>query len=263
MRPAELYKFVNDQTEWHFTSADKDVDYDGDTYLAVPMGREGVEVSEEIHQANLSITMPVSNAIAAMHLADQTDFQTTVTVFVDNGNDVLVFWKGRIASVSANDDEATVECESIFTSLRRPGLRARYQRSCRHALYGSGCNLDPEDFGVAGIVDSIDDVLVQVSEAALSDDGHYLGGYLKAPDGTLRYIVDHVGDLLTLSRPIQSLIDAVAAEGSGDTTDVTIYPGCDHTMQTCLDKFANLNNYGGFPWIPGETNNPFTGKSIV
>lgn len=263
MRPAELYKFVNDQTEWFFTSADTDVDYNGDTYLAVSIGREGFEISAEINQATLSITVPVSNPIATMHLTDASDFATTLTLFVDDGDSVAAFWKGRVSSVSADDDEATIECESIFTSLRRPGLRSRFQRSCRHALYASGCYLDPEDFGVVGTVNNIADELVQVPEAGLSDNGHYLGGYLKAPDGTLRYIVEHAGEYLTLSKPIQSLIDAVAAEGSGDFTGVTIYPGCDHTMATCLGTFSNLNNYGGFPWIPGETNNPFTGKSIV
>lgn len=36
----------------------------------------------------------------------------------------------------------------------------------------------------------------------------------------------------------------------GDT--FSIIPGCDHTRLTCANKFANLNNFGGFPFIPGN-----------
>lgn len=35
----------------------------------------------------------------------------------------------------------------------------------------------------------------------------------------------------------------------GDTFD--LYPGCDGLRQTCIDKFDNLDNFGGFPYIPG------------
>jgi len=35
----------------------------------------------------------------------------------------------------------------------------------------------------------------------------------------------------------------------GDTFDIS--PGCDKLKQTCIDKFDNLVNHGGFPFIPG------------
>jgi len=42
---------------------------------------------------------------------------------------------------------------------------------------------------------------------------------------------------------------------------VTLYPGCPRDRQTCNDRFNNLENYGGFDWIPSR--NPFNGSSIV
>lgn len=35
----------------------------------------------------------------------------------------------------------------------------------------------------------------------------------------------------------------------GDT--LTIYPGCSHWITDCSDKFGNIENYQGFPYIPG------------
>ena len=60
------------------------------------------------------------------------------------------------------------------------------------------------------------------------------------------------GGAVTLSAPIPGL-------KAGDAFEA--YPGCDHTLSTCADKFGNQLNYGGFPYIPVK--NPFAGDAIV
>ena len=53
--------------------------------------------------------------------------------------------------------EATLKCEPIASSLKRPGLRARYQLLCRHVLYSSGCGaLPPAPLFGAMIADGVD-----------------------------------------------------------------------------------------------------------
>ncbi|ELF9250511.1 phage BR0599 family protein, partial [Salmonella enterica] len=37
---------------------------------------------------------------------------------------------------------------------------------------------------------------------------------------------------------------------------VKLYPGCDRTIATCDNKFANHLNYGGQPHMPGKS--PYT-----
>ena len=70
--------------------------------------------------------------------------------------------------------------------------------------------------------------------------------------GAMRFIVNHVGATLYLSRPFVEDI-------SGQVID--IFPGCDHLRTTCAGKFANGDNFGGFPYIPNI--NPFGGTAIV
>ncbi|MCP3868314.1 MAG: hypothetical protein GY703_09520, partial [Gammaproteobacteria bacterium] len=55
------------------------------------------------------------------------------------------------------------------------------------------------------------------------------------------------------------LADLVAAAGPGGLA-ITLYPGCAHNPTACA-AFGNLDNYGGFWWIPGK--NPMGGSSIV
>jgi uncharacterized phage protein (TIGR02218 family) len=47
---------------------------------------------------------------------------------------------------------------------------------------------------------------------------------------------------LTLTPPL------LAAPAPGDA--FTAWPGCDRALSTCRNKFNNIGNFRGFPWIP-------------
>lgn len=269
MTRLELYRIALDTGVWTWTSGNQAVEYNGETYTPTPIARAQIEDTADIHRANLRLTVPRTNPVAAIYLRSVPDHPASLTIFRQDESGTAVYWKGRIAVVRASDNEATIECESVFTSLRRHGLRARYQRSCRHLLYHRGCNLDRANFATAGGPSAIDSTgtVLAVPEATLEADGWYLAGILEF-DGTLRFIVQHVGSVITIQRAIDGLADAMANHGYGNNygnyygdLTVTIHPGCDRTMTTCRDKFANLDNYGGFPWIPGR--NPMGGSSIL
>ena len=119
--------------------------------------------------------------------------------------------------------------------------------------------MDPEDFALDAVASAVANVKTfTVAAAATQPDGYYTGGMLRADDGTLSYIIAHVGSSITIQRLSYSLAEAIA---NGFPFDVKLYPGCDHSRQTCNDKFDNLLNYGGFDFIP--TKNPMGGSSIV
>jgi uncharacterized phage protein (TIGR02218 family) len=155
--------------------------------------------------------------------------------------EVLCAWKGRVDSVTTSGAIMTLNCEPIFSSLRRLGIRPCYQKTCRHALFGRGCNVDPDDYEEAGTVTAIAGNVLTVTEGSELDD--MTGGTLTAPDGTTRMILAHSGDSITIMRPIKSLIAALIATPAG--VAVSIFPGCEHNMEDCRDKFGNLGNYGG------------------
>jgi len=259
MSQIDLYRIVMGDQVWTLTSADEDQEYNDELYAAVAMGRTGYESKNEMAKANVEVRLPLSHVLAINLLTSFNDQIMTLTVYTNRDGSIQVSWKGRLSSLKPGDNDLTLVFESVFTSLRRPGLRARYQKSCRHALYGRGCRLDPEDFAEAATVDDIVGSTITVPEAASQIDGYYLGGMLRAADGVLSYIINHVGDQITVQRVSYSLTAQFDLEGAG--TAVTIYPGCDHTRATCNGKFSNGDNYGGFDWIPRK--NPMGGSSIV
>ena len=243
---------------WTFTSADRDIVYNGELYKAIPIGRSAPEGGKDLNRANLDVELPRDNPLADTFLRYIGDAVTSVTVYqMETEEDVYVFWRGRVASSKPNKDKLKLECESVFTSLRRPGLRARYQRNCRHTLYGSGCGLNKEGFKVEGTYSSLIDKTLVTNFAGGYPNGYFNGGMARAPDGSGRYILSHVGNTIVLSRGLERLEET----GVVNETVVALFPGCNHTRGDCVNKFNNLLNYGGFPWIPNK--NPFGGSSVV
>lgn len=264
-RPAELYRFVQGTTVWTYTSADAPIDYNGETYTAVPIGRGELEQSGEIARAGLSVSVARDNPVGAQFLAYAPDALTTLTVYRQEGATTAVLWKGRVMAAKANGSEIELTCESVFTSLRRQGLRARYQRPCRHALYGRGCRLNQASFADAGLLlSAVAGVTLTVPDADAQPDGWYFGGMAESPGGVLRFVVGHTGATITLAQPIEGLVSVGYGESYGTHYGgevITLYPGCDRTRETCEIKFNNLVNYGGWPFMP--TRNPFDSNSIV
>lgn len=260
----DLFRFVeaNSGLIWTLTNSDISQTYDAgdgaEDYLPTAMGRGTIEQRQEISKANINITIDATHELAIRLLSIIPENQLFLTVFTDDGTTVGVSWKGRLQSVVPGDPSITMTFESIFTSLRRPGLRARFQKSCRHALYGRGCRLDLEDFATVMSCTDVVNARLTIPDADAAADGFYNGGMVRFSDGSLSYIVRHVGENVFIQRVSSGLLAAIAG---GDPFDVTMYPGCAHNRTDCNTKFDNLLNYGGFDWIP--TKNPMGGSSIV
>lgn len=97
----------------------------------------------------------------------------------------------------------------------------------------------------------------RIANATAIPDGWFRGGILVTETGIRRFILDHIGDTIILIKPIPGF-----AELSEEVPqNVILYPGCDRTTKMCREKFDNLPNHGGFPFMPSR--NPFNGSSIV
>lgn len=257
----ELYRFSEQGSSsvWTFTSGNELVTYNAEDYSPTAISRTEAQVKNEISKANIEVHLPLTNEVAIRWMADNGERIVTLTIFErDKAGVVNVVWKGRLASILPGMTDVTLKMESIFTSLRRPGLRARYQRSCRHALYGRGCRLNPEDFAVNGTVSNRSGNSLVITEAAGYAAGYFVGGMLRTADGTLSYVTGHNGAVITIQRMSFSILSEI---GDGFPFAVKLYPGCPHDRSTCNSRFNNLLNYGGFDFIPVK--NPMGGSSIV
>lgn len=253
---------------WTVTSADAAESYNSETYASVTIGRDEFETKGELSKASLEITVGLDDGMGKRWLRTFIDQLVTLTIFSKVADEVSVAWKGRLTSINPVGAELKLVFESIFTSLRRPGLRKRYQRSCPHTLYGRGCNLNKEDFSVNGHITFASNEIVIVPEAGDYENGYFRGGIIEGPDGSFRFITDHDNLTLTLIRTSESIVENFLVSGYGGSYGMfygglscRIFPGCSREIIVCKNRFDNISNYGGFPFIP--LRNPFDGSSII
>lgn len=249
----ELYRFVEGATVTTLTSADAEETHLSELYVPqAGLSRDEVETKNELSKASVTASLPLSSELAMRYLRSVVDATLSLTIFSkDELGAVKTEWKGRLAGLKPDGATIKLIFESIFTSLRRPGLRRRFQRTCPHVLYGHACKLDRADFEEVLSIASIVGTVLTVTGADAFPDQFFRQGMVEGPDGILRFIVSHVGTQITLIRPLDSL--TVGAH--------SFYPGCDRLKETCKDKFNNILNNGSFPWLP--TKNPVGGQSIL
>lgn len=253
--PVLLYHFVQGSRNWRYTNAHVPVLLRDEVWYPAPISVDSINISEEISKNTIRVTLPRDNDLALELLkAPVSAAPTILTIFRGHLSETqtVTYWKGRVTSASASGSTITLDCEPVFTSLRLYGLRARFQRTCRHALYSPDCGVSPTSV-LLTLTDAVSTIEYIYSAASLPN-GWLAGGMIEAPDGTKVYIVEQNDGRLKLIRPSPSLFDAVK---ESSLYRAQVYPGCDHTIETCRSKFNNVRNFGGFPWIPVD--NPFDG----
>lgn len=260
-KPYFLYEFNTTLASYYYTNYHEQIIWNGITWEPVAFLHTEVSQSNEMAKNNLTVSFPITTPIAELFLGWFSEYVVTLTLRRGHFGvtDAVVYWKGRVISNTLKQQIVDLKCESIFTSMRRSGIRARFQRNCRHVLYGTQCDVDKSAFLVSDVLSSVDELILTIPIASSYDDDWFTGGVVELPDGSYRMITSHTGDEITINRVSRYLFDNFVL--GGDDLDIILYPGCDRTISTCLDKFDNLDNQGGFKWIPLK--NPMSGSSIV
>lgn len=253
--PVELFQFVRGSTYYRYTSAESDVADTDVIWTSTPVMRTSIEVTPERVRNGISITVPRNNPVADLFRISPPTDVVAVTIFRYHRDDLetIVMWMGRVLGVNWQGAKAEMQCEPVSTSVKRNGLRAVYQKNCRHVLFGTGCRLNRDDYKIETTVASFSGKNLSVADLL---NLPYAGGYLEwePVPGSIerRFIVSADTDGgLVLNLPFQ---------GISVSDPVTVYPGCAHDTVTCDTVYDNIENFGGMPFIPLK--NPFGGDPI-
>lgn len=252
--PIEYYIFRAGTNEWHRTDADEDKVISGTTYSHVPMKRSKVESTQDSARQPITLNISTFDSFCGFFTPGIVTETVSVTImrYHEGDGNLITYWKGRV--ISSKFDETTLElkCDPISTSMKGLIMRQRYQLPCPHALYfvGQGlCNKDMVSMRVSLSVVSISGNLVTFLGAGLFDNTWFPGGLVEWSIGGYnmkRFIVSQNINVLELDQVGTNLTVGQAC---------FLYPGCDHTITTCHNKFNNSDNYGGQITYSGK--NPF------
>lgn len=258
--PFELFEFIRGVQRWRYTSADRTIVWNTNSYAPAAISRAAIEVGPEIARQSLRISVPRDLAVVdGFRVAAPSD-PIVVNIYQSHQGDpdaeFVVVWQGRILGIDWQGVEAQIHCESVYTSLRRAGLRRAWQRLCPHVLYGPECKVARITFQVNAVLSGVAGAVLTSAAFAAPGAGYFNGGFVGflTVDAVTerRPIVAHGTTDITMDRAIPGL--AVGAT-------VQAFPGCDHTSGAAgCSRFSNILNYGGTPYIP--TKNPFQGDPV-
>lgn len=262
-RPVELYQLTYSGRRWYYTNAGLTMTVNGITYVPLAIEHDSVEQSDDVLSRGLKVRFGRDVGFADLFNPAPPSEIVMLTILATNylvDNEFVVFWKGRVLNAEWIDEQKWLELtsQSNFSSLQQQGLRRVYSRNCPFVLYGNLCRASADAHRDSSAVLEINGLYVTIAAAQGKPDNYYAGGYVvwvNANQGNIekrmiRASIGTTGQLYLSSYPIGLVGGAV----------IDAYPGCDHTIQVCKDKFNNADNYGGYPYIP--TKNPFNGSSV-
>lgn len=258
-QPVRLYQFQRGPIRWGYTSADRNISHAGIVFRTIEGGitDDGIRQTGDAQADTLTLTLPASTDVAQMYrvVAPAQTVQVTIFDLHYGDNGYLVVWIGNVAGVKFTDQiTAKVQCQTLETTLERTGLRKTWMRGCSNTLYDNACRAPRNNFKTEGVITHMDGISIGFAAASGQPNGYYAGGYV---EWTSQYgleqrgIEAHVGDTLTLFGSTFGLING---------QNIAVFAGCDRTMNTCNNRFNNLINYGGCPFMPDQS--PFDGNQV-
>ncbi len=258
---ADLYTLTLASGAAHrFTSADRDLVHDGAQFFAgslkfvrervrVVTGLEVDELRVVVHSDGETLLgadrfLPFARAggLDGATLALERAFMAE---FGDVSAGAVPLFFGRVADVTLRRTSVELMVKSPLELLNVKLPRNVYQPTCLHTVYDAGCGLDRSAFAVAATV-APGSTFSIVNTALVEPAGWFDLGLVRFESGPAaghtRTVKSYASGMLTLATPLLS------TPAVGDR--VTVWPGCDRLQATCQNKFDNLANFRGFPYIP-------------
>lgn len=261
-----------------FTDHDRDLSFDGVTYEALA----GMTASAVNQTLALNVdTMDVAGALQSSHL-NEADLagglydNAALTLYLVDWTNVAdrdVLFAGSVGEVSRGRTAFKAEMRGLAHALNQERGRI-YQRSCDADLGDARCkiNLDSGTYKGSGTVTGTEtNHLFSANGLDGYQDGWFSGGKVTwtsgANAGAVMEVKSHANSGAAVAFDLWETMPFDIAVG--DTFSVTA--GCDKSLATCRDRFANIANFRGFPFIPGNdaitayanTGDPNDGQSLV
>ena len=257
-RPVLLWTITRrDGETYRFAVCDEDItinsgDYAG-TYSALSgVGGTAYETKVGGSVDNLDVFGVLSSdAITEEDLRNELfDGAAISLLFIDGDNpdlEQVLILKGWFGETTIEDGKYTIELRSLTQVLNQNCMLA-YSHICRAELGDYRCGIDtslPGYNGTGSVVSIIS--LSQFETDLTADTQFYTYGILTWTSGLNNGVSCEV---LSQEDAVVTLLLPVAKNISiGDTFSIRV--GCDKQSTTCRDKFDNIINFQGEPFLPG------------
>ena len=240
-----------DGTVFTFTDHDRDLTVSGELYSAeTGFTRSAVQGDTTLAAPNLQVVGLVE-AINASDLQNGLWDYAECRIFLVNwqspDDGVIKLRRGWLGEVTTDDSgEFQAELRGLAQVLGNQ-VGELYTPECRADLGDARCKVDLTAFTAAGVAGTGSTKAVFHNTTLTQPATYYDQGTIimtsGANNGVRREVLTWDGSTLIPFLPFPHDI------AIGDTFNVT--PGCDKQLSTCINKFNNILNFRGEPFVPG------------
>lgn len=263
--PIEIYTITGADT-FYYTSAPYEYEYEGNTYLPIPIKRSAPTINTKESSGNITVKFPFNDPFVSRYLGGVPPSPDRITIhqvhLSDASAEVRPFWSGSVSGVKFSGTEATVTLAGMMNRTAAQIPAANFSWMCNHNLFDNRCKVKQVDFTFNFTVSAVsaDGVTITLTDngdadTKLATDAAFFNGgtFLTGVDGSQRMGVNFEATGNPNEYTLVLLVPVLGLEvGQG----ITFSAGCDKSVNTCFSRFNNVTQYGGFPFIP--TLNPFS-----
>lgn len=241
-----------DSTVMGFTDHDTDIVYAGVTYKAATgFTPSAVATSDSLAVGDVDVegmldTSAIVEADIMAGLYDFAELEIFMVNYADLTQGALKLRRGWLGQVRMGQHRFVAEVRGLSQKLAQ-NLGERYTAACRAQLGDVRCKINLAAHTVTGSVTSVLNTLQFADTARTEAAGIFTFGVLtftSGPNAGLSIeIKEYSPGKLTLALPLPSPI-AVGHSYS-------LVKGCDKTLATCQNRYANAVNFRGEPHVPG------------
>lgn len=242
-----------------FTDHDRALSFDGTVFEAAS-GFTGSEMTTSVglNVDNLEVDGALSsNRLSDEDLAGGLFDDARVEIFLVDWSDVVdrvLMRLGSLGEVKRGGGAFTAEVRGLAHYLQQPKGRL-YQYTCDADLGDERCkvNLNAAAYRETCTIDEVvSDRSILVSGLSGFEDGWFRQGLARFSSGAAlgqsmevkAHSVRGQLALIELWAPVRGPLEVGAS--------VVVTAGCDKLHATCRDRFSNVVNFQGFPFMPGN-----------
>ncbi len=239
-QPREGIEIITTSATYRVATGTRDLVIDGNTYTAAPAGRDEIGVSQSADPRAITIMLPMSHPLCQRYMAGGVPPTGLIAVNVwrqqPTSGETECVWRGNLTSVAPETHVAKLHVPSTSSETYQRKLPVvSCGRACANVLYDARCTLARADFQIEFPVTTFAGRVVTIGGwDGLPADWATFGELLHVASGERMTIQSQSGNVVTMQLPIWEM-------QVGDT--VRLFAGCDHTIETCRDKFVNTVNY--------------------
>jgi len=256
--PVELYEVYLEGITYYYANAEQNITFGSQTYTALGISRTRVstsidskvdEISVQLDNVDKSFSQLIqSKSLPGKRIVIKKVFRG----YLGSADNYIVTFDGKADSIAIDQDRVLVRIVSSLDAITKRYPGRTFKQTCNYKLGDTWCTVNRESAAnkgtgtaTSGTVTTLVDT-VNLNQA----DDYWNNGFVKVTGGTNSGLSRPILDFVQSSKTVTFRIGFPVA--IDNTSQYTIYRGCDKTQSDCVNKFSNWANYGGFVNIPEQ-----------